>query len=168
MASGLLHKKGFDKIIRWSLLIVVLVLIGHAGIPKLSSFKGSSPDASAALAIMHNVAAVQKTIQSHPVIDMDHDGVGEFAFFAELAGTGSLRAHPDAPTVKLSPSLLSTALGKVGEKGCVKYSGYCFRMFVAGRDGRPIAESPFGGDRGGGSMWADPSGRSCWSSHPSR
>jgi hypothetical protein len=95
---------------------------------------------SAAIATLKNISSAQCQCQASGVIDVNKNGAGEFGTFAELTGRDPVRGGK-AP---IAPPVLSTALGKV-EDGVVVRSGYCFRMFLPGKDGAAVAELDKGG-----------------------
>lgn len=94
----------------------------------------------AAIATLKNISSAQAQCQASGVIDANGNGAGEYGTFAELAGRDVVRGG----TAKMSPPVLSTAFGRV-ENGIVQRSGYCFRIFLPGKDGVPVAERVNGG-----------------------
>ena len=104
----------------------------------------------AAMATLRNIASAQAQCQAAGVIDADGDGVGEFGFFAELAGAAPVRSDADGGVgeTRISPPVLSTAFARV--RGArVRRSGYCFQVFLPGADGAWATEQPDGdGARG--------------------
>ena len=95
---------------------------------------------SAAIATLKNISSAQAQCQASAVIDVNKNGAGEHGTFAELAGRDRVRGG-SAP---ISPPVLSTAFAKV-EDGVVVRSGYCYRMFLPGKDGAAVAELAKGG-----------------------
>jgi hypothetical protein len=61
------------------------------------------------------------------VIDANSNGMGEYGFFAELAGAVAVRG---SATVMIDPPNLSTAFGNINAQSCVARSGYLFCMFL--------------------------------------
>lgn len=100
---------------------------------------------SAAIATLKNIASAQAQCQASGVVDVDNDGAGEYGTFAELAGAVAVRGGGDR--TKMSPPVLSSAFGKV-QDGVVVRSGYCFRLFLPGKDATPLGEQPTGGAAG--------------------
>ncbi|HEX6812441.1 MAG TPA: hypothetical protein VF384_12510 [Planctomycetota bacterium] len=94
----------------------------------------------AAIATLKNIRSAQAQCQASCAIDVNQNGAGEFGTFAELAGRDVVRGG----TKQITPPVLSTAFSKV-DGGVVVRSGYCFRMFLPGKDGAPVAELANGG-----------------------
>jgi len=94
-----------------------------------------------AIAALRSIASAQRQLASQGSIDSDGDGVGEYGYFGELAGTAALRVYDparDTPALDpnglgLSPPLLPTAFGNIfsprGE-GEVEVNGYHFKMYL--------------------------------------
>lgn len=89
---------------------------------------------SAAIATLRNIASAQMQCQASSAIDVDRDGNGEFGGFLELTGKAVLRGTDNA---RMSPPVLSSALSKVDD-GVVSRSGYCFQLWLPGKDGAPV------------------------------
>lgn len=106
--------------------------------PKLMSARLQANEV-AAIATLRNVTAAQAQIQACSCIDRDQDGIGEFAGFMEMSGGGAGRMSR-----ALRPPVLSRAFQKVDPNGVVVRSGYCFQVWLPGRDGAFVAE----GERG--------------------
>jgi hypothetical protein len=95
---------------------------------------------SAAIATLKNICSAQAQCQASGVIDVNGNGAGEYGTFAELSGRVTLRGGDKA----MSPPVLSSVFGNVKE-GVVTRSGYCFRMFLPGKDAVAIGELAKGG-----------------------
>ncbi|MEO6708735.1 MAG: hypothetical protein ABI054_08420 [Planctomycetota bacterium] len=87
---------------------------------------------SAAIATLRSIASAQALAVSSAVIDTDGDAQGEYAFFAELAGSVPCRAAPGRRSLPMEPPILSDAFGEVTKSGNVLRSGYVFRMLLPG------------------------------------
>jgi hypothetical protein len=98
---------------------------------------------TAAIATLRHLAAAQAQCQTMGKIDCDHDGIGEFGTFLEMAGVVGVRkgflpgAAPDRASADfgkigraMSPPVLAPALGGVDASGIVTKAGYCFRIFL--------------------------------------
>lgn len=127
-------------LIELMIVIAIIAIIASIAIPKLMSARLAANE-SAAISTLRSVASAQAQIQSAAAIDSDADGGGEYGFFGELAGTHNMRiydATTEGPIVGatadlLSPSMLSSAFGNIGEDdGFVTRSGYNFLMFLPG------------------------------------
>jgi hypothetical protein len=95
---------------------------------------------SAAIATLKNISSGQAQCQACGVIDENQNGIGEYGTFAEMSGRAMVRGGK----VKIQPPVLSVAFGDV-EHGVVVRSGYCFRVWLPGKDGAPVGESEAGG-----------------------
>ena len=116
---------------------------------------------------LRTIAAAQAQLAASGAIDTDGDGVGEYGFFGELAGTAPLRIqHPvdGAPALDptgqvLSPPLLPRAFGNVvwdarGEN-VVRRHGYVFKMFLPDAPiAHHVADIPETGNSGVGGATA--------------
>ena len=94
----------------------------------------------AAIATLKNICSAQSQCQASGAIDQNQNGAGEYGTFAELAGGMPLRGRDRAMT----PPVLSAAFRNVKD-GMVTRSGYCFAMFLPGKDGEPLSEAANGG-----------------------
>lgn len=96
-----------------------------------------------ALAVAHLkcIAAAQTQAQGLAVVDTDEDGVGEFAFVAELGGA----RKPRGPGQGVKFPLLGGTYSRLGPGGFVEADGYLFRVFLPGEDGAAAAEGASGG-----------------------
>jgi hypothetical protein len=102
-----------------------------------------SSNEAAAVATLRNLAAVQETFKAAAHIDTNCDGVGEYGYFAELAGSRPMRIAVGDPCVPgtgsefhdlLRPPLLRSQFGDV-RYGCVVSHGYVFQMWLPGTPG---------------------------------
>ena len=94
----------------------------------------------AAIATLKNIGSGQAQCQASSIIDVNGNGRGEYGTFAELTGRDVVRGGKFA----MSPPVLSTSFQRV-ERGAVQRSGYCFCIFLPGKDGAPVAELAGGG-----------------------
>ena len=95
---------------------------------------------SAAIATLKNISAAQAQCEASGAIDMNGNGRGEYGTFAELTGRDVVRGGKFA----LSPPVLSAVFQRV-ERGAVQRNGYCFCVFLPGKDGALVAELAGGG-----------------------
>lgn len=95
---------------------------------------------SAAIATLKNISSGQSQCQASGVIDVNKNGQGEYGMFAELSGRMVLRGGVRS----MSPPVLSAAFRRI-EGGVVSRSGYCFRIFLPGKDAVPVPEDAKGG-----------------------
>jgi Tol biopolymer transport system component len=95
-----------------------------------------TPDELDAISTMRAIAAAQAELKANASIDTNGDGVGEYGYFAELAGTfpvrvsnGGVPAAGSSPDDLLNPALLPAAFGSIRD-GFASSSGYLFEMFL--------------------------------------
>lgn len=93
---------------------------------------------SAAIATLKNVSSAQAQCQASGVIDLDHNGVGEYGFFAELAGAEPLRGE----NTILRPPVLSSAFGNIDAYGNATRSGYHFRIYLPDAKAQGVCRAP--------------------------
>lgn len=91
---------------------------------------------SAAIAMLRSIQTAQAMVQASGMIDTDGDGMGEYGWLGELAGTTPYRidggdGRPMAGPDLLQPAVLAAELG--GQNGLTEDSGYLFRVFLPGR-----------------------------------
>lgn len=120
-------------------------IVGAADSPAVVGLMGARKQAneSAAIATLKNITSSQAQAQASGFIDRDGDGVGEYAYFAELAGVAEISATGTGPS-RITPPVLSSAFGNV-EGGRVMRSGYVFQVFLPGPAASFEAEAPDGG-----------------------
>src|SRR5262245_36761876 len=85
----------FTSILSLGLLVAFLCLVALAALPASGQRLARAQEATA-VATLRAVWHAQRMILDQGVIDVDGDGHGEPAFFAELAGAAPLRAAPTA------------------------------------------------------------------------
>jgi type II secretory pathway pseudopilin PulG len=142
-------------LIELMIVIAIIAIVAAIAIPHLMSVRLSANE-SAAIATMRSVSSAQAQVQSSNAIDTDADGAGEFAYFAELAGTVPQRVSngvPAAPAAGaaidlMNPPILGNAFGRL-TGGRVSRQGYFFQMWLpaatAGGLIAGIAEDATGG-----------------------
>jgi prepilin-type N-terminal cleavage/methylation domain-containing protein len=149
------RKNAGFTLIELMIVVAIIAIIASIAIPKLMSARLAANEA-AAIATLRSVSSAQAQIQSSGAIDTDADGAGEYAYFAELAGSVPMRVSnnavpgpafgvPGAAGVDvLSPSILPSAFGNV-TASLVSRSGYYFEMFLPDLTFQGIAEDATGG-----------------------
>lgn len=100
---------------------------------------------SGLFATLQSLCSGQAQCQASGVIDVDADGHGEFAFFAELAGAVAIRAPAPGGETKIYPRVMSETFGKL-QNGCVARNGYLLQMFLPGKRGWVAERTSGGGD----------------------
>ncbi len=123
---------------------VAALLLGAGGLvtPKLLC-RSLNANESAAIAALKNISSAQSQLQAMGFVDENENGVGEYGFFAELAGVVTARGSHR----KCSPPVLGQRFAKV-VNGRVHAGGYVFQMFLRGPDGAWVGEAANGGAAG--------------------
>jgi hypothetical protein len=100
----------------------------------------SAPDIAAneatAIAILREIAAAQARVKADVTIDTNCDGVGEYGYLAELAGTkpkrvcnGGMPQEGNSTMDLIHPPLIRPALGEMGYSSPL-VAGYRFEMWL--------------------------------------
>lgn len=120
---------------------VAAILIG-AGLVVVPNYARDTMDhnESAAIATLKSISSAQAQMQASGILDRDHDGCGEYGFFAELAGSARLRGGGI-----MKPPVLGEDFAVVRGSHVVR-NGYVFQMFLPDRERRGVAEDANGGD----------------------
>ncbi len=87
---------------------------------------------------LRNLAASQSIFQATAKVDVDNDGIGEFAVFQELSGADAVRTAADgsnAHSSRLNPAILGGSYRVVNANGEASRAGYLFKVFLPGADG---------------------------------
>lgn len=110
----------------------------------------SDANERAAIATLRNLCSAQWQIRASKQIDVDGDGAGEFGYFLELCGVMAPRGDEKGEVSskeRIKPPVLSRRFGAV-QSGAVVRNGYCFRIFLPGKDGVAVPEADGGGWKG--------------------
>jgi GspD-like, N0 domain len=99
----------------------------------------------AAIRAMKMISDAQMQCLSSGIIDTNRNGVGEFGYLSELAGSAPLRQAVGSEVAgrALKRPLLGKEFGRVRD-GRVIVGGYVFQMYLPGREGQPVSERPVG------------------------
>jgi prepilin-type N-terminal cleavage/methylation domain-containing protein len=132
--------RGFT-LVELMLVIVIIAIIAAIALPNFLSSRVVSNEA-AAIQTLRAIASAQSSLQVRKSIDNDAvpDGIGEFGYLAELAGTVNIRGAA-AP---LGPPTLGAKLGTIQNGACTT-AGYHFAMFLPGPGAVGVPEDPGGG-----------------------
>lgn len=98
---------------------------------------------SAAIATLRNVASAQAQVQAMGVIDTDSNGMGEYAFFAEMTGAAGVREAKGKGRAVINPPVLSRLFAV--RNGRVERSGYVYQIWLPGKGGTAVSEARGGG-----------------------
>lgn len=99
-----------------------------------------APNERSAIGNLRNIASAQAQCQASGVIDADQDGTGEYGCFAELSGITFVHGRDGAVTeTRINPPVVPVSFGKIVD-GLVQRHGYCFRMYLPGKDGKAASE----------------------------
>ena len=143
------RRTGFT-IIELLVVVTVIAIVASLAVPRMLGAKLSANE-TAAVTVLRAIVASQMQAQTANSIDTDCDGLSEYCYLAELAGTvPARRCVAGAPAAgvpgldELEPSPLVAALGAVSGS-VVTRSGYVFQVWLADGSGAGIAEDPTGG-----------------------
>jgi hypothetical protein len=123
---------------RLTFAAVVLASLSPAAAPAQSPDTIGANEATA-IETLRAIATVQERFKAGAHIDTNCDGVGEYGYFAELAGTRAMRVgsggDPCVPFAGSPPDdllfrpFLRSSFGSV-RYSCIRYSGYVFQMWL--------------------------------------
>lgn len=135
-------------LIELMVVVAVLAIIASIAIPNLLRARVAANE-STAIATLKAIAVAEAQCQAAAVIDSNGNGMGEFGYFAEMAGSVGVRANESGGTgAELTrPPFLSAAFASV-QGGQVLRDGYVFQMFLPSSTGAPVAEAVAGGGSG--------------------
>lgn len=128
------------------LATLVLIVVAMAAASCGGSADGAIADTdlavevNEALAVSHlrSLVGAQAHAQRLGVVDADSDGVGEFLFLGELAGTEKLRAGGAGRKMPF----LSQQICRISSTGFLEMHGYLFRVHLPSEDGITVGEGP--------------------------
>lgn len=123
-------------LIELMIVVAIIAIIASIAIPNLLSARLSANE-SAAIATLRNIISAQSQFETQAVVDTDGDGIGEYGWFTEMAGT----AIPRGGVAVLIPPVLSSALGTLGVNAEINRSGFFFQMFLPDVNGAGLTET---------------------------
>ena len=112
------------------LLAVAATCFGYAPYTVHPPRRGTNE--SSAIGSLRSLATAQAQFHSDRRVDQDGNGVGEFGWLGELAGTEAVRGG--GPQLNASP-YIAAILGTRDSLGIAQKAGYCFAMFLRDPDG---------------------------------
>ncbi|MCA8952901.1 MAG: DUF2950 family protein [Planctomycetes bacterium] len=119
---------------------VIIATIASIAAPMLQSAEIATRE-RAVISTLRHIASAQRQVRVAAVIDSDTDGLGEYGFLQELAGTRMFRVDTDADgvadatgTQTFSPPPLSSSFGEVDATGCLERGGYLYRVYLPAAD----------------------------------
>jgi prepilin-type N-terminal cleavage/methylation domain-containing protein len=160
------NNSGFT-LIELMIVVAIIAIIASIAIPKLMSARLAANEA-AAISTLRSISSAEAQVQSSAAIDTDADGAGEYGYFAELAGSVSMRTadaaglpqNTGAAVDILNPSILPNAFGVV-TGSLVQRSGYYFQIWLPDAAFQGVPEDATGGSfttfpdsNNGEIMWA--------------
>ena len=89
------------------------------------------------------IASAQAQMQLAGVVDVDADGIGEYAYFGEMTALSTVRDRSGPTDLRVSPAVLSTGFAVDGRR--VRRNGYYFQIWLPGRDAVAVPEAKTGG-----------------------
>lgn len=132
------------------IVVAIIAIIASMAVPNMLGSRRAANEA-AAISTLRQLSSSQSEAKAASVVDGDGDGVGEFAYLGELAGSHHVRTfiagvQVISPTVKILPPVASGSFGNVNN-GHTTRSGYMFKIYLpgAGGTGPAVAEAPTGG-----------------------
>ena len=135
-----MRKESGFTLIELMIVIAIIAIIALIAIPNLLSSRLVANETST-VGTLRSLASSQAEFQARQIVDQDADGLGEYGFLQELAGS----VIPRGGVAPLDPPSISQALGNVDVLGLATKSGYVLIMFLPGGAGAAIQEPPGGG-----------------------
>lgn len=94
---------------------------------------------TSAMAALKATFAGQEMLKSQVAVDENSNGIGEYGFLDELAGTKKCRG--EGGKLYDSNSFISRNLGSLTDRGVAKKSGYCFVLYLPTPEGGGASSS---------------------------
>jgi prepilin-type N-terminal cleavage/methylation domain-containing protein len=127
------------------IVIAIIAIIAAVAVPNLISSRMGANETSA-IATLRQMSSAESIIQTMRSVDTDNDGVGEYAWLAEMTGMCNVRdsTGPHGGPL-LNPPSAARSIGIVNADGVVRKSGYIMRMTLSDAAGAGLNEAPNGG-----------------------
>jgi len=134
-----MRKEHGFTLIELMIVIAIIAIIALIAIPNLLSSRLVANETST-IGTLRSLSSAQAEFQARQIVDQDADGLGEYGFLQELAGS----VTPRGAAAPLDPPSISQALGNVDATGVTTKSGYVFVHFLPGGAGAEIQEPALG------------------------
>ncbi len=136
--------RGFT-LIELMIVVAIIAIIAAIALPNLLSARLSSNE-SAAISTMRHIVSAQSVAKTAGVIDQDVDGLGEYAWFAEMGGLVNVRDNTGPNNgPRMTPQALAQSMSAVNANGLVTKSGYIYRLAMPSAGGAAVMEAAGGG-----------------------
>lgn len=127
-------------LIELMVVVAVVSVIASIALPNLLASRVTANESSA-IATLRSVVTANSQFKSQVAVDRNSNGVGEYGYLAEMAGTVVKR---DTATPSQPPTL-PRKLGILNQS-VVNSAGYFFELYLPGPNGIPLAEAANGGE----------------------
>jgi len=134
-----MRKEHGFTLIELMIVIAIIAIIALIAIPNLLSSRLVANETST-IGTLRSLSSSEAEFQARQIVDQDADGLGEYGFLQELAGS----VIPRGAAGTLDPPSISQALGNVDATGVTTKSGFVFVFFLPGGGGAEVQEPPLG------------------------
>jgi prepilin-type N-terminal cleavage/methylation domain-containing protein len=137
-------RSGGFSLLELLIVLCVIAVVAAVAIPSLLASRLKSNEA-AAVTTLRFVADAETQFKASSIVDLDHDGAGEYGYFKEMSAGTCVRATPNGSErgVFAAPAPLPPAYAALEDGGEFVRSGYRFRIFLPGAGGVGVGEPDF-------------------------